>query len=178
MHGSTWAQGLNTISGTLWRIGRILDLRGSARLNQIRKHQQNSNGDTGIGDIECRPMISSIIKIEKIDHFLVQNPIDQVADRSAENQNQPNPNHSIFLRRLMKKYQNGNNGNDRKPDEQIGLVFGRSLRKQAKRHPGIANMSDREKIVYHRYIVMFRNMGINPHFGILIQNDQNVGSQE
>ena len=84
----------------------------------------------------------------------------------------------IFLRCLMKKYQNSNNGNDRKPDEQISLELRRPICKQTERHPGIANMGDREKIINHHYKMMFRDMGINPHFGVLIQNDQNVGSQE
>jgi hypothetical protein len=39
-------------------------------------------------------------------------------------------------------------------------------------------MGDREKIIDHHYKMMFRDMAINPHFGVLIQNDQNIGSQE
>jgi hypothetical protein len=39
-------------------------------------------------------------------------------------------------------------------------------------------MGDREKIIDHHYKTMFWYMGINPHFGVLIQNDQNIGSQE
>jgi hypothetical protein len=123
-------------------------------------------------------MVTPNKKVEEIDHLLVQDPVDQVPNRSAENQNQPNPNYFIFRRRLMEKYQNSNNSDNRKPDEQISLVFGRPVRTQTKRHPRIANMGDREKIIDHHYKTMFWNMGIHPHFGVLIQNDQNIGSQE
>ncbi len=123
-------------------------------------------------------MITPIKKVEEINHLLIQDPVDQVPNRSAENQDQPNPNHFIFRRGLMKKYQNSNNGDDRKSDEQVSLVFRRPIRTQTKRHSGIANMSDRKKIINHQYKTMLRNMGIDPHFGVLIQYDQNIGSQE
>ena len=178
MHGSALVQDSNKISGVLWRIGRISDLRCFASPNQIDKHQQHSNRNAGVGNIECRPMITSIEKIEKIDHLLVQNPVDQVPNSSAENQNQRNSNHFIFPGRLMKKYQNSNNGNDRKPDEQPGLVLGWPIRKQTECNSGIANMGDREKIINHHYKMMLRDMGIDPHLGVLIENDQNDGSQE
>ena len=112
MHGSALVQGSNEVSGILWRIERIPNLRCFASLNQIHKHQQHSNRNAGVGNIECRPMITSIKKIEKIDHLLIQNPVDQVPNSSAENQNQRNPNYFIFPGRLMKKYQDSNNGND------------------------------------------------------------------
>ena len=78
----------------------------------------------------------------------------------------------------MKEYKNGDNGNDRKPDEQIGLVFGWPIREQTESDTGIANMGDREKIINHHYKSMLRDMGIYPHLGVLIQDDQDVGSQE
>ena len=123
-------------------------------------------------------MITSIKKVEEIDHLLIQDPVDQVPDRSAENQNQPNPNHFIFRRRLMKKYQNSNNSDNRKSNEQVSFVLRRPIRTQTKRHSRISNVCEREKIIDHHYEMMFRNMGIDPHLGVLIQDDQDIGSQK
>ena len=123
-------------------------------------------------------MITANKEIEKVDHFLIQDSIDHIPNGSAENQDQPDPDHFIFLRRLMKKYQDSNNGDDREPDEQIRLIFRRPIRTQTERHSGIANMGERKKIINHHYKMVLRDMGIDPHFSVLIQNDQNIGSQE
>ena len=107
---------------------------------------------------------------------MIQDAIDHIPDGSAENQDQSNPDHFIFRRGLMKEYQNSNNGDDRKSDKHIRLVFGRPIRTQSERHAGIPYMGEREKIIDHHYKMMLRNMGIDPHLGVLIQNDQNIGS--
>ena len=123
-------------------------------------------------------MVTANKQIEEIDHFLIQDTIDHSANGATENQYQSNPDYFIFRRCLMKKYQNSNNGNNRKSDEHIRLVLRRPIRTQTERHSGISNMSEREKIVEYHYRMMLRDMGIDPHLGVLIQNDQDIGSQK
>ena len=54
--------------------------------DEIVNGDQDADGDEAIGKIECRPVKVRPVEVEKIDDFPVRDPIDQVANRAAENE--------------------------------------------------------------------------------------------
>ena len=75
---------------------------------QVENHADHSNGDARIGHVERRPMIAPKVYIHKVDHFLVHDTVDHIADGAAENQNQPVAGQGFFCRSLVKNDQDGN----------------------------------------------------------------------
>ena len=55
-------------------------------LDEVVDGDQNADGDETVREIECRPVKVRPVEVEKVNNFTVCDPIDQVADRSAENE--------------------------------------------------------------------------------------------
>ncbi len=53
-------------------------------LVQAEKRKGDADGDETVGDIECRPVIVTPVDVEEIDHFAVDNTIDEIANGAAK----------------------------------------------------------------------------------------------
>ena len=56
--------------------------------DEVVDGNQDTDGDEAIGEIECRPVKVRPIDIEKINDFAVSDPIDQIANRAAEDKSE------------------------------------------------------------------------------------------
>ena len=153
-------------------------MRYVTKADQVHKHHYNPNGNAGIGNIESRPMVTSHEEIQEVDHFLVQDTVNQVADGAAKYQDQRHLHGPSFAWSLMKKYENGYDGYDRKTDKQNGLQLGSPFGKKTKGYPRIADMGNRKKTINNDLKMVLGNMSGHQQFRVLIQNDQNVGNQK
>src|SRR5262245_13523351 len=57
-------------------------------LDEVVDGDQDTDSDKAVGKIECRPMKVRPIEVEKINHFPVRDPIDEVPDRAAEDESE------------------------------------------------------------------------------------------
>lgn len=117
-------------------------------------------------------------KIQPIDDFPVRYSVDKIPNRTAENQYQSPVYQLSVPGSLMKKKQNGGNGNNRKADQKPSHQIRIILRKQTEGHPGIAYVRQRKKFVDDEKGMIFGNVGNDPKFGVLIQKDQKIGNQK
>src|SRR3954469_24232838 len=51
--------------------------------------ERGAEGDCRVGDVECRPMPGTGVKVEEIDDLAITQAIDQVAERTAEDEGEP-----------------------------------------------------------------------------------------
>ncbi len=139
-------------------LGGVRFVGQTVVFDQIIKHHDDSDGDTGVRDIKSRPVVPTYIDIQKIDDFFIDDTIDQIADRSTENQNQSPVYELPPSGRLMKKYQDRTQGHCRKTDENQTLDIRIIIRKQSKSHSGVSDMGDRKKLGKHHESVIQWNM--------------------
>lgn len=145
-------------------------------LKKVYEQKPNSNGDTGIRNIESRPVVPVIKKIKKVDHLMVKDAINEVADRATENQDQTHMHYSPVARSLMKKHKDRHNRDCRKYNENQALEFRTILSEQTKGDTRVANVSEREKIPDHLHGITLGDMSGDPGLGELVQNDQDIGN--
>src|SRR5437879_2582320 len=62
--------------------------------NPLEDQQRRTDRDGGIGEVECRPMPAEGMEIEEIDHLAEAQPVDDVAERPAQDQRQPGASRS------------------------------------------------------------------------------------
>src|SRR5205807_2284522 len=61
--------------------------------NPLEDQQRRTDRDGGIGEVERRPMPAQGVEIEEIDHLAEAQPVDDVAERPAQDQRQPGARH-------------------------------------------------------------------------------------
>lgn len=66
---------------------RIPGAHNSTIKHQVFKNKQkNADKNSGICDIECRPVVGTEVKVEKINDKPKPDPVDQIPDSTAGNQ--------------------------------------------------------------------------------------------
>src|SRR5712691_10222890 len=98
----------------------------------LEDQQRRADRDGGIGDVECRPVPPHGVEIEEIDHLAEAQPVDDVAERAAEDQRQPGVKHRS-PRRAEKQHADDDGGDERESDEQGRLPAGRVGEKAERR---------------------------------------------
>ena len=64
---------------------------------KIEEYQHRADRDRGVGDVERPEMPAAKVHVDEIDHEALAQPIDQVAERSAENQRQPDAREALLV---------------------------------------------------------------------------------
>src|SRR2546430_15971632 len=72
----------------------------------LEDQQPRADRDGGVGDVERRPMPAEGMEIEEVDHLAEAQPVDDVAERPAQDQRQPAAKHRL-RRRAQKQHADG-----------------------------------------------------------------------
>ena len=135
----------------------------------------NSNGDRAVGDIECRPMQVADKKIKKIDHPSKSNSVDEVPDRTAQNQGKCRSQPGVFLRRFVIKIKNQANGQRRYKKKNDAPQGWAQIRHEPEGATRIVNMGDAKKTFDNGHGMMKWQKPQDEPFGELIQQNNNAG---
>ena len=85
---------------------------------QLNGHQADADGDGGIRNIESRPVIWKKVKIEKIDHLSISNSIDEISNRSAQDEGKGQGEGPLMLLCLMEEVKDHSDRGHRNRDEE------------------------------------------------------------
>jgi hypothetical protein len=147
-------------------------------LKQIDHHQSHSDGNTGIRDVESRPMMIFVKKIQEIDHFPIKNTVDHITNRAAENQYQPKLHHFSVVRGVSEKSQYGNNRNRGNYHKEESFVLRGVSREHSEGHSRIADVGQMKKIIDHLDRVILGNMCSDHVLCELIENNHGIRDQK
>src|SRR6185312_11176310 len=75
---------LRTNSGASSLISNLMAL--IHRAQHVVKDSNRPEGDRYVGDIEDIPVIAEAVKVEKVRHLAINQPVDQVPEGAADNQ--------------------------------------------------------------------------------------------
>ena len=114
------------------------------------------------------------MEIQEIDHFLMQDSIDQISYRTTQDQGQSGANLPPLGGGLVKNDKDRQNRNSGNNNERQDFVFGVLFREQPKSDSGVAYVGEAEKIVDNLYRIIQGNMGADKELGVLIDNDQRI----
>ena len=92
----------------------------SDALEFVDNKQGGSDCNTAIGDIECRPVPSHGVYVQKVDDVAVQGTVDQVADGSAQNQRQRQAEKTL-VRMLFQQVYDDDDGQNADGREKVPL---------------------------------------------------------
>src|SRR5262245_45016375 len=111
----------------------------------IENHERYADVNGGIGHIESPEVPAATVEVEEVEHVAVEDAIDQVADRTANHERQPEPSQPL----LGRKHRHV----DRQPDQRRALQereHGRLERKidavhEAESGPSVMDPGEAEK---------------------------------
>src|SRR5439155_10727302 len=70
-----------------------LSRRGAQRVPEVKDH---ADADSGVGHVERRVNVAAEMEVDEVDHVLVHEPIDEIADDSAAQQAEAHLGHGLF----------------------------------------------------------------------------------
>jgi len=108
----------------------------------VKQHHRNAYADGAVGDIEGWPMPCSDMKIEEVNNSAETNPVDDIADRTADDQSDRNGEHGAFdTAQPINKDGHDHCGDEREQQR----VKSAALVEQAEAHSAIVDQDDVEK---------------------------------
>src|ERR1700756_1055040 len=74
----------------------LYSLARAAHAPQLVEHEQDrTDRDRAVGEIERRPVPRAHVKIEKVDHMAVRQPVDHIAECATQNQRERRAEHLL-----------------------------------------------------------------------------------
>src|SRR2546428_10927404 len=134
----------------------------------LEDQQPRADRDGGIGDVERRPMPAEGMEIEEVDHLAEAQPVDEVAERPAQDQRQPAAKHRL-RRRAQKQHADDDGGDERENDEQRRLPAGRVGEKAERR--ALVEYQDQGEEAAQRSPLAGREAAEHGPFGDLVFDD-------
>ena len=140
----------------------------SDALELVDDKQDGSDCNTAVCDIECRPVPSHGVYVQKIDDVTVQGAVDQIADGSAQNQCQRQAKQAL-VGMFFQQVHNDDDGQNADGREKVPLPS----RLGCQKTEGGAFVITQNQVEKRRYpdgLAVMKDMG-NPDLADLVEQD-------
>ena len=133
--------------------------------------QADTYGDEAIGDVKRRPVIATPETVEKVDHFAVNQPIDEIANGTADNESQGGYQAFFIVRQPPEHDENETDGDERYRDQKRPAKNLGAAGKDAEGRAGVAHIGEAEESVDERDRVIKWHRAVDDNLGQLIDSD-------
>lgn len=114
--------------------------------HEVDDQKDHADRDRGIRDVECRPVVAVDIDIQKVDHLPETQPVDEIADRAAENRRHAQPPHPLPLRHAVENRPEQHQGENRREPEEHHPERVATPGQQPERRARIADVGKTEEV--------------------------------
>ena len=144
----------------------------------MKQENPDADGDGTVRNVKGRPVKVPDVEIEEIGHLSESDPIDQIADGSAEDHGKSTGQMRMRCRRFEVKPQD--QAHCQKGKEQKHHTAQTRIRtgQETERTPGILNVREVEKTGNDRNGMIQRQVSQNQHLGELIEQYNHTGNQK
>src|SRR5574337_483962 len=125
-------------------------------------HQRYADGNAGVRDVECGPVVLVVMDIDEVDDHADSQPIHQIADSTPKDQAQSKRCQYMIVSSAMSIVQNEPDGQERDTDEER-VANTRGLGGQeAEGRAGVQDIDDCKEIGDHRNAMAERYRSLDP----------------
>ena len=144
---------------------------------QFDGHQPDSDTDGGVRNIEGRPMEWGMVKLEEINHFSVEKAVDQIPNRTGQNEWKGEGKVFFIFPCPSKEEKKGTEGNEWNTHEEDRSSS--SPAKDSKSAARVSHVGKIEEAGDHFYPGIKRQILLNRKFCVLVQReDQKTSDQK
>jgi len=143
----------------------------SVCLEHVKKRKADADSDKAVGDIESGPVITGPVDVEKVYHFAVRDPVDEVADGAAEDERKRGDEPGGIVAQAFEHEDDKADGDDGNADQKRQPKNFVSTGKNSERRPGIAHIGEIKKTVDDRNRVVQWHRPVDDDLCQLIEKD-------